>query len=502
MSTTLSPALSGLAALCLGLGSVPAYSSFTGSAAGFFLSLLAIAMLALFYRLLMRAADGKRAFLMGFAYGLGLFLGGVSWVYVSLADFAAMPWPLAALLTFLFCAYLALFPACSALLFHRLARLLPASCLKPLLFAACFTLADLLRGFLLTGFPWLTLGYSQADSPLAGFASVFGVYGVGFFSALTAAWLASVRRKTWWPLLVIICLWAGGFLLARIEWTAPEGEPISVALIQGNVPQSLKWQPGELARTLRLYHELITQHPAQLVLLPETAFPIFWEMLPPDYQENLQNTLKESNGDLLVGVAVRDAKGRYYNSAVSLGASPSQQYAKRHLVPFGEFIPPGFAWFLRLANIPLADFSPGEEKQAPLFIAGAKVAVSICYEDLFGEETLDFLPEATLLVNLSNTAWFGDSLAPGQHLQIARMRALETGRPMLRVGNTGVTALISPKGEVKARLPAFTRAVLSVETHAYSGLTPYIRMGNWPLLLITLVSFFLPFVIRLDRSRR
>ncbi|MCL2075635.1 MAG: apolipoprotein N-acyltransferase [Betaproteobacteria bacterium] len=486
-----------LIAFCLGLGSVPAYSA--GDTAGFVISLLPIAFLALFYLLLLRANGGKRAFLMGFAYGLGLFLGGVSWVYVSLADFAAMPVPLAMLLTLLFCAYLALFPALFAFLFNRLTRSAPEFFITPFVFAGCLTLAELLRGLLFTGFPWLALGYSQADSPLSAYAGIVGVYGISFIGALIAAWLATAHRRNLLPLVASLLLWFGGMVLAQIEWTKPEGEHVSAALIQGNVPQSLKWQPEQFAETLSLYHDLIIKNPAQLVLLPETAFPDFVDRLPRDYLETLQNTLQESDGDLLFGAPVREGGARYYNSAVSLGASPSQQYAKRHLVPFGEFIPFGFNWFLRLADIPLADFSAGKRGQPPLAIAKTRVAVSICYEDLFGEETLDFLPEAALLVNLSNTAWFGDSLAPGQHLQIARMRAIETGRPVLRAGNTGVTALITPKGEVAAQLPTFTRAVLRVETQGYVGLTPFVRVGNWPAILLTIVSCLLPFLVRPNR---
>ncbi|MDR0233811.1 MAG: apolipoprotein N-acyltransferase, partial [Zoogloeaceae bacterium] len=304
-----SPVISGLAAFFLGLCSVPAYSSFAGGAVSFFFSLFSIALFALFYLLLLKANTGRRAFLTGFAYGLGLFLGGVSWVYVSLADFAAMPVPLAMLLTLLFSAYLALFPALFALLFHRLTRSSPASSVTPWVFAGCFTLAELLRGFLLTGFPWLALGYSQTPgiSPLAAYAGIFGVYGVGFFTALAAAWLSGVRRKKWTPLFACLCLWMGGLTLAGIEWTSPDDAPVSVTLIQGNVPQSLKWQPEQLIETLRLYHELILGNPAQLVILPETALPVFLDRLPPDYLETLQNALKEVDGDLLMGVPTRDS---------------------------------------------------------------------------------------------------------------------------------------------------------------------------------------------------
>jgi apolipoprotein N-acyltransferase len=256
--------------------------------------------------------------------------------------------------------------------------------------------------------------------------------------------------------------------------------------LQGNIPQDLKWRPEKFSDSLRTYYRLALENPAQLTVLPETALPAFFEQVPQEYFDELQKLALRRQGDLLFGIALGDGS-RYANGAVSLGASPQQRYSKSHLVPFGEFIPPGFAWFLALARIPMSDFTPGTTTQVPMQIAGQKVAVNICYEDAFGEEIIRMLPEASLLVNLSNVAWFGDSLAPAQHLQIAQMRALEAGRPMLRATNTGMTAIVGADGQVQAALPPFTRAALTGEVQGYAGLTPYVRWGNWPVILFALL---------------
>jgi apolipoprotein N-acyltransferase len=270
----------------------------------------------------------------------------------------------------------------------------------------------------------------------------------------------------------------------------PVGEPISVALIQGNMPQEMKFRPEAFLRTLSLYQRLVAENPAQLTLLPETAVPAFFDQLPPEYAEFLRGAAQRHGGDLVFGTITGHGE-RYWNSAVSLGVSPTQRYSKIHLVPFGEFIPPGFSWFMRLASIPMSAFSRGPEMQAPLAVAGQQLAVNICYEDVFGEEIIRSLPQAGILANLSNTAWFGRSLAQPQHLQIARMRAVETGRPMLRATNTGMTAVIGADGAVEAILPAFTEGVLRAEVRAYQGMTPYARYGNLVFLLLVGVCVLL-----------
>jgi apolipoprotein N-acyltransferase len=352
------------------------------------------------------------------------------------------------------------------------------------LFAGLWMLTEWLRGTLFTGFPWLAVGYSQSPpSPLAGWATVLGVYGVGFIVALIAALLALAwRRPAAW--ISILLLLGGGALLRAMDWTQPQGAPLKVSLLQGNVPQSLKWDPRRLPLSIDTYVGLARANPAPLVVLPETAIPLYFSEVPRDVLRSLT-----ANGDALIGVAVNTTDGGYSNGAVALSPQMAPRaYAKRHLVPFGEYPPPGFAWFFRFARIPMSDFTAGPPLQAPLEIAGQRIAANICYEDLFGEELLASLPAATLLVNLSNTAWFGDSLAQPQHLQIARLRAIETGRVMLRATNTGMTAMVHPDGSIAAVLPPFTAAALTVEAQGRTGLTPYARWGNALALLIALAA--------------
>ena len=429
-----------------------------------------------FFTLLLRAETPRQGLLTGLAFGLGFFLCGVSWVYVSLSVFGGMPWWLAGPAAFLFCAVMALFPMMAGWAFKRWQ---PATFWQQvLLFAATLSLGDWVRSWLFTGFPWLALGYSQAPpSPLAGFAPLLGVFGLSLAIAVSGALLLRWRIG----LGFIALLAFTGFGLRQIEWTVPQGEPISVALIQGNIPQEMKFRPEAFFRTLALYRELIEANPAQLTLLPETAFPVFIDQLPEDYVDTLRQLARRQQGDIVFGALTGDTAA-YYNSAISLGASPLQVYSKSHLVPYGEFIPPGFAWFMAYANIPASSFSRGPEQQPPLAVAGRQVAANICYEDVFGREIIRALPAAGILINLSNTAWFGDSLAQPQHLQIAQLRALESGRPMLRATNTGMTAIVDADGTVRATLPPFTTGVLTGEVTAQSGLTPYARFGDWPAL--------------------
>ena len=462
-----------------------------------------------FFGLLVTADKAREGAQIGMAFGFGMFIAGVSWVYVSLSVFGGMPAPVAGLATFLFCAVLAIFPAMVGALFVRFSSRtwLP----RAFFFAALWVLVEWLRGWLLTGFPWLAVGYSQSPpSPLAGFAPVFGVYGVSMICALLAALILEVFRRwfsvescntsSWlrWcpalPLLIVGLVFATGEQLREVRWTLPQGDPISVALLQGNIAQDMKWRPEKFLDSLRTYYRLAQAHPAQLTVLPETALPTFFDQVPRAYLDELKTLALRQQGDLLFGIALGgDENGvlRYANGAVSLGASPSQRYSKFHLVPFGEFVPPGFAWFLSMAHIPMSNFTPGSPVQAPMAIAGQKVAVNICYEDAFGEEIIRALPEATLLVNLSNVAWFGDSLAPSQHLQIARMRALESGRMMLRATNTGMTAIVGVDGDVQAVLQPFTRDALVGEVRGYVGATPYVRWGNWPVIVFAMLMLAL-----------
>jgi apolipoprotein N-acyltransferase len=275
-----------------------------------------------------------------------------------------------------------------------------------------------------------------------------------------------------------------------------------VALLQGNIAQDVKFLPEGYARTLETYARMAEETRAELIVLPETALPRFQDLVDPAYFARLQAAARRNGGDVLVGVPFRAAPGEYYNSALSLGASPPQIYHKSHLVPFGEFVPPGFRWVLRLVEIPLSDFSSGPRVQPPMRIAGQRVGVNICYEDAFGSEIAAQLPEATLLVNMSNVAWFGDSLAPGQHLQIARLRALEVGRAHLTATNTGITAALDRDGRVLAQLPQFTEGRLEVLVQGYEGATPYVRFRDWPALLLVVAMLAIPALVARLRSSR
>lgn len=473
-----------LAALLLGAASVVAFAP----SACFPLIWLTLAGL---YGLLEQAADGKGAWRsgasIGGAFGFGLFISGVSWIYVSLSTFGGMPASVAALATLAFCGGLSLYPALLGALFVRFSP--SRGWQRGVFFAALWTLSEWLRSWVFTGFPWLNIGYSQPPpSPLAGFAPVLGVFGVSLLTALIAALLCNTvtSKKRFAPASLLLLLLISGGLLQNRHWTSPVGEPISVALLQGNIAQDIKWRPEKFGESLRAYYRLALENPAQLTVLPETALPAFLEQIPGEYLDELKKLAERQQGDMLFGIAFGDMT-RYANGAVSLGASKEQRYSKSHLVPFGEFVPPGFAWFLAMADIPMSDFAPGPKKQAPLNIAGQKIAVNICYEDAFGEEIIRALPEATLLVNVSNVAWFGDSLAPAQHLQIAQMRAMETGRMMLRATNTGMTAIVGADGQVDGVLKPFTRGALRGDVRAYQGVTPYVRWGNWPIMVIALL---------------
>ncbi|MBI5108253.1 MAG: apolipoprotein N-acyltransferase [Rhodocyclales bacterium] len=475
------PALATFAAVALGAFSVLGFAPFDDWFTVWPAPTFTLAGLFLLWR---AAPDAGRALWLGLAWGAGFFLCGVSWVYVSLSVFGGMAPPAAAAATLAFCLYLALFPALAGYVFRRLAGADSGPFAAASLFAGLWMLTEWLRGNLFTGFPWLAIGYSQSPpSPLAGWASVLGVYGLGFIVALIGGLLAAAwRRPAGWT--AILLLLAGGALLRGMDWTQPQGAPLKVSLLQGNVPQSLKWDPKRLPLSIDTYIGLAKTHPAALTVLPETAIPLYFNEVPREVLRSLT-----AHGDALIGVAVSTTDGGYTNGAVALTPQLAPRaYAKRHLVPFGEYPPPGFAWFFRFARIPMSDFTAGAPQQAPLDIAGQRIAPNICYEDLFGEELLASLPAATLLVNLSNTAWFGDSLAQPQHLQIARLRALETGRVMLRATNTGMTAMVNPDGSIAAALPPFTTASLVVDAQGRSGMTPYARWGNALALLIAVAA--------------
>lgn len=451
--------------------------------APFYLFPAPVITLALLFRLWRHRTPAHIAWLT-FSFNMGLFGAGVTWIYVSLHDFGAMPMPIASFSLLVLCGYLSLFPALAS---WMLARLNPA---RPLLLAlaaaAVWMLSEWLRGTLFTGFPWLATGYSQAPhSPLAGFAPLVGVYGVSFILILSSGLLSlslsdgKTGAIRYLPLLLVI--WATGFGLKQIQWTQPQGEPVSVSLLQGNISQDLKWQPDHLIDSMNIFARLAEESRSRLIITPEISVPLRRDEVPADYLELLAGYARRNQGDILIGmVESPGSQDVYYNTMFSFGTAPDQTYRKYHLVPFGEYIPlkAVFGWVIDVLKIPLSDFSRGGLDQRPMHLAGQRIAINICYEDVFGEEIINQLPEATLLVNVSNDAWFGRSIGPRQHLQISQMRALETGRYMLRATNTGVTAMINEQGVVLQEAEIFTTTSLNVSAQGFSGSTPYVRFGN------------------------
>lgn len=466
---------------------------------------LPVFTLALLMRLWTLHSLPRRAAWLGFAFGMGLFLGGVSWVYISLHDFGAMPAALAAAATLLFCLYLALFPALAGYLFATIA--FPVAIRLTLFLPAVWTALEWTRGWLFTGFPWLAVGYSQIPlSPLAGYAPVLGIYGVTLATVISAGLLTilwsrltskdesntdNVRDSRYALVLhpsalILLALWLGGWAMQQIKLTKPIGAPVQVSLLQGNISQDLKWREDHIQTTLDDYRYMVEASASRLIILPETALPLFLRNVPAEYLETLAAHAKKLHGDILIGVPERQKNGAYYNSVFSFGSSPTQNYRKSHLVPFGEYIPlrPVLGAIVAVLAIPLQDFARGALTQQPLNVAGQRVAVNICYEDAFGEEIIRQLPQATLLVNVTNDAWFGRSIAPQQHLQMSQARALETGRYMLRATNTGVTAVIDQHGRVVILAPEFVTATVTYSVQGYQGATPYVWWGNYAVLAL------------------
>jgi apolipoprotein N-acyltransferase len=462
-----------------------------------------VALAVLFYAWT-RSGSPRQAWLSGFAFGLGLFLAGVSWVYISLHVYGSMPAVLAAIATFLFCAFLALFPAFAGWTTLKLAG--NSRGLRLLAAPGAFVLFEWFRGTIFTGFPWLKLGTSQApSSPLAGFAPLIGAYGISLAVAAAAALAVYFFTSRAWTrarflaLAAFIGLFALGGVARFASWTEPAGAPLSVALLQGNVPQQLKWREDVRTQTLLDYRRMIFDAKAQVVVVPETALPAFLDQLPRDYLDSLRDHGRAEGKDILLGTVERVFRGQefdYYNSVVRLTGDGPQSYRKRHLVPFGEFIPWGFKWVLAILRIPLTDFSRGPAGQPPLAANGTRFGVAICYEDVYGDEMIDALPAAQVLLNVSNLAWFGDSLAPEQHLQESQMRALETGRWMLRATNTGATAAIDETGRVAARLSNFTRGTLVQSVIPRRGATPYSHWWDLPAIGCALALLIWVVVLR------
>ena len=437
----------------------------------------------------------RRAFLCGWIYGLASFGFGVFWIHESFQfNNIAIGWAL--LLTGFLAMFLALYPAMVGYAARRLGvenqryQLL-------LLMPAAWVLAEWVRGWLFTGFTWLQLGYSQVGSPLQGLFPVGGIYTAGWAVALSAGLLVLAAREKGnrrWPWLVALVLaWIGAGLLGMAKWTEPSGGALEVALVQGNLPQDKKWLPEMRRPTLERYLRLTREHwDADLIVWPESALPGLRDRFD-GYIDRLAAEAQANDSNVVFGVPVLDRDTqKFYNSVFVVGESNGDgemAYHKRHLVPFGEFLPLDslIRPVTEALGLPVADFSPGPDKQPLLEAAGVRLGLSICYEIAFGDEIRKALPQAQVLVTVSNDAWFGTSIGPLQHMQIARARALETGRYLLRATNTGVTAIVGPDGVVEGQVPQFEVQVLEGKIFPMAGMTPYARTGDAAVIALVVL---------------
>lgn len=432
----------------------------------------------------------RQALWRGFLFGLGLFGVGVSWVYVAIHEFGQASPLLAGLMTFGFVALLALLLAIWGWGVKKITGPLLSATDYILLLPLSWLAFEWFKAWFLTGFPWLEIGTAQIDGPLAGWVPLMGVYGVSWLVALMAGLIAAALvLKNYWPVLVTAGLVMTGVFLQPVSWTQTVGEPFKATLIQGNVDQAIKWDRQQLRNTLQLYQQLTLKHlDADLVVWPENAATAFYHQIRDSYLKPLADRVATDNTDILLGLPVADDDSdAYYNSMALIGDN-SGFYHKRHLVPFGDYVPlESLRGLIAFFDLPMSGFRPGPSEQPLLQAAGQPVGISICYEDAFTDEVLSTLPAATYLVNATNNAWYGDSFAPHQHLQISRSRALETGRPLVRATTNGISAFVDHQGQIQSQTPQFEQAVLSSHVQPRQGQTPYAASAPWLLWLLAAV---------------
>ncbi|MES2424067.1 MAG: apolipoprotein N-acyltransferase [Pseudomonadota bacterium] len=461
---------------------------------------------------LQRAPTWKRAGLLGWTFGTAMLVGTFWWLYISMHTYGGLAPVLTVLAVLGLAVFLASYYAAAGAVFGLLFSRSRARLLwRALVFAALWTLAELARNTLFTGFPWGAGGYAHITGPLAGWLPVLGVLGTGGLAVLLAATVGLWRGALWKEAVALVLV--ASVLTFALPWlagTSASAGKLSVTLLQGNIPQDEKFQPGSgVPLALRWYGDQLLAASTSLVVGPETAVPLLPDDLPPGYWDALRSRFNQAGRAALLGIPLGSLQAGYTNSVV--GLKPDQatvyQYDKHHLVPFGEFIPFGFRWFTSLMNIPLGDFNRGAVGQPSFDWQGQRLAPNICYEDLFGEELgarfIDPATAPTIFVNVSNIGWFGDSVAIDQHLLISRARAIEFQRPFVRATNTGATVIINHRGEVTHALPRLTRGVLVGEVEGRTGTTPFAwwvaRFGLWPLAGLCLLLVAAALVLRRRR---
>jgi len=476
---------------------------------------LALLIPAFTFHKIQKQAPKKAAKLIGI-FAFGWFASGISWVHVSIDQFGGLPLVVSLGLMLLLCIYLAIFPALAAYLTARFSK---NQQLNLWLLPSFWLISEYLRGAVLTGFPWLSLGYSQIDSPLASFAPVIGEVGITalivFINICLVKIVSAIKQQSYtslsFPITLVFMLSIFSFIFSKITWVKPSGEITKVALVQGNIAQSIKWAPEQEWPTMLKYLDLTrVNYDADIIIWPESAIPAM-EPAVQDYLTTVNRSALLNDSAIITGVINYNFESKeYFNSLITLGKKQteddqgyfynhSNRYSKNHLLPIGEFVP--FQEWLRpiapLFNLPQSSFSRGSYVQKNLIANDLHILPLLCFEIAFPHQLAANLTNKTdLILTVSNDAWFGNSHGPHQHMEIARMRALEFGRPLLRSTNNGITAIVNHKGGFIARIPQFEEKVLKAEVPLVIGETPYSQWPRLILLLMVLIPFILVKMIR------
>lgn len=436
----------------------------------------------------------KQATGFGWLFGFGFFATGSSWVYVSIHQFGNASAPLAGVITALFCAFLGLFFALFGYVFRRCFAHISETKQSLLIFPALWVIFEYLRSILFSGFPWLLAGYADLTTPLKGFAPIFGIYGLSLITVIIGGALVVIlkTRHTISKLVslgIIFGMVFIGWLYENHSWTKSAGNLIKVSLIQGNIPQTVKWDPSYLMQNIDVYKHLTFDNwSSKLIVWPEGAMPIYAQDAT-QFINQLGSLAKKNHSNILFGVPIRnDQTGQYYNGLMLIGENEGQ-YLKRHLVPFGEYTPLTslFGRAMQYFNIPMSSFTSGPQHQPDLVVNHIRIAPFICYEIAFPEQVLNASIHSELLLTVSDDSWFGHSLALAQQLQMSQMRSLETGRYQLLDTNTGITAFISPFGDVIQGAPIDQRVVITGRVQPMTGKTPLMKWRYYPVIAMVLL---------------
>ncbi len=444
--------------------------------------------------------------LSGWSFGLGYFCTGLWWIYISLHDIGGMNSLMAIGAVFLLSGFLAIFPGIAVWIGTQF-KSQPLSAIS---WAASWTLTEWLRAHVLTGFPWIGYGDTQVSGPFSGVIPILGTLGGTFLVLWSSHLIGSLPKHLFRSIASIGVVLITGNLLSHIEFTKPIGKELSVALIQGNFSQSMFFNAEKAIQQIEFYNKSMQEQSTDLVITPETAISIPLSQLPSSISEELETYSKSNKVNLLTGI-VGEVGTQYSNRAINFNPDGTlYKYDKQHLVPFGEYVPPGFKWFVDAIRIPLGSFAIGTPSQPNLMIKrddqpNIYGAITICYEDVFGNELAQRLRNldtpTNFLINMTNLAWFGDSQAANQQLRLSRLRSLETGLPTVRATNTGATAIINEHGQVISELPGFKQEILTGNIQARIGKTPYVRFGDLPILILSLLIVSIAFLgLRKSRS--